>query len=197
MCRHFLFCKFPKLRNDDCFKLIEPDPSHPLDQYNCWAYALGKIDAIWAYNAAWPQDVTRRPDFPDHIDSYIEMLVYFGYARCSPLLGVRPEHFDPEEGVEKVALYATEKTANGVTYLWCPHVSKQLSSGRWSSKNNIFDIFEHAPESLESEPGSAVHKTHPDECKQSQPDGSILIHTPMNFGHIALVMSRPAMTHRA
>jgi hypothetical protein len=189
----YIFCKYPKLRNDKMFKLIDPYPGQPLSKYNCFAYALGKTDAFWAYNAEWPPDVPRRPEFPDHIDGYIELFTTFGYASCSALSGVRPDHFDQEEGLEKVALYAKENSANGITYLQCPHVAKQLPSGNWSSKNNQFDIFEHAPESLESESGSTNPHASPTECREPRPDGGFYIHQPMNYGRVVLVMSRSAM----
>jgi hypothetical protein len=62
MSRQHLFCQFPRLRTDSLFRIIDPDPSQALDRYNCWAYALGKTDALWAHNAEWPQDVAHRTD---------------------------------------------------------------------------------------------------------------------------------------
>jgi hypothetical protein len=81
-------------------------------------------------------------------------------------------------------------TANQTVYLQCPHVAKQLPSGRWSSKNNEFEIFEHSPESLESEGDTSPPKPTPDECKEPLGGGAALVHRPLNFGRMALVMSR-------
>jgi hypothetical protein len=73
-------------------------------------------------------------------------------------------------------------------------VAKQLPSGRWASKNNQFDIFEHSVESLESEPGAVASpfQAAPEECRETLPDGEIIVHLPLNFGRLALVMSRSA-----
>ncbi len=197
MSRQTLCCQFPKLKNDARFRIIEPDPGAPLDRYNCWAYALGKTDAFWAYNAEWPPGADRRPDFPDHLDACIAMMQFFGYAPCSAPFGHRLEHFQAAPGVEKVALYVKKsQNAQGTPYNSCPHVAKQLPSGQWASKNNIFEIFEHSPESLESEADFELDepwsRDHPDECKEKLASGSTYIWRPLNFGRLALVMRRPA-----
>jgi hypothetical protein len=190
MSRQHLLCAFPKLRNDSLFRIIDPDPSHPIHKYNCFAYALGETEAFWGPQHTWPQELNPRLDSPDHIDSYIELFEYYKYERCSEIFGVRPDHLDFGEGVDKVALYAMENSANGVKYLQCPHVAKQLPSGRWSSKNNQFDIFEHALESLESEPGNAIPQAYADECKETHPDGVTITYRLQNCGQLVLVMSR-------
>jgi hypothetical protein len=192
-----LCCQFPKLKHDSGFRIIEPAADVPLERYNCWAYALGKTDTFWAYNAEWPLVVDRRPSFPDHLDACTEMMQYFGYAVCSAPFGHRPENFQAEQGVEKVALYVRQnRNAQGTSYQSCPHVAKQLPSGHWASKNNIFEIFEHAPESLESEPDAGLDEpwlqNDPEECKERRANGFTFIWRPLNFGRLALVMSRQA-----
>jgi hypothetical protein len=202
MSRHYLFCKFPRLRNDSHFRIIDPDPSHPNEKYNCYAYALGKTNAFLSTlplpGHEWPTQVNRRPDSPDHLESYVELFEFHGYRRCSEASEVQSADCALEKGVEKVALYVKKKvrkSANGANYLECAHIAKQLPSGRWSSKNERFDIFEHALESLESDDAddSATRPVIPSECKEPRPDGGFDVHLPINDWRLALIMSRCAV----
>jgi hypothetical protein len=195
MSKQHLFCQFPKLKNDSQFVIIDPHPDAPIDKYNCFAYALEQTGAFWAPEREWPKEVPARLNYPNHLDSYIELFECFGYVRCCPPFGVRPEQQALDPDVEKIALYARERTANNVRYLQCPHAAKQLPSGLWSSKNNQFEIFVHALESLESESDSAATQASPPECIEPRPGGGTYTRTPLNFGRIALIMSRRSLNH--
>ena len=195
MMTDYLPCKFPRLRDDPSYRKIPADPNHPIDLYNCVAHALGKTDALWGPQHKWLPELNRRPEAPDHLNSYIEFFEYHDYRKCSDVFDVQPEHFAFEEGVEKVALYVKKKmakSANGFRYLQCAHVAKQLPSGRWSSKNNQFHIFEHALESLESDDrnDAPIPPAIPDECKEPHPEGGLVVHQPINDWCLALIMTR-------
>lgn len=108
--------------------------SDPTDNYNCIAHAYG-IDnrRMWPNQAPrywWPPSI--RND--GSIEAFIDLFLDIGYELC--------DSADPEEGFEKVALYAT---AQGPT-----HAARQLASGRWTSKlGNAADIDHDLAENVE------------------------------------------------
>ena len=78
----------------------------------------------------WPPEV---PD-NDHIDSFAVAFAGLRYELC--------DDGDLQEGFEKVAIYAEGQRVK--------HMSRQLPSGRWTSKigRNV-DIEHETPEALE------------------------------------------------
>jgi hypothetical protein len=105
--------------------------SPPHDGYNCIAWAAGDTTDWW-----WPD----APDLPDSsywppgvsrvttLDAFRAAFATLGYAVC--------EHDHLEPGYEKIALYALAGLPK--------HASRQLSSGRWTSKLGPMHDIEHA-----------------------------------------------------
>jgi len=98
------------------------------EEYNCIAWAAGESDRWW-----WP-DPSGTDYWPDHaprevtVDAFIAAFSVLGFEPCSSEA--------LEEGVEKVAIYVDsigEPT----------HISRQLSSGRWTSKLGKAEDIEH------------------------------------------------------
>lgn len=105
--------------------------SPPTRDYNCIAWAAGDTKRWW-----WPDD---DPDddsryWPDGIPreetiaAFLAAFAFLGYVPC--------EEESAEEGVEKVALFAT---AEGEP----THAARQLLVGRWTSKLGELDDIEH------------------------------------------------------
>ena len=120
--------------------------SPPTRAYNCIAWAAGDIRRWW-----WPSD---DPDddarhWPDGIPreetiaAFLAVFALLGYVPC--------DQEGVEEGVEKVALFAT---ANGEP----THAARQLSNGRWTSKLGELDDIEHDLHDVSGELyGAVVH----------------------------------------
>lgn len=115
---------------EDLFpQLAESGYSRTSDQtrdYNCIAWAAGDDQRWWDWLPGyyWPQDATRTCA----VKGLIEAFAALGYEHCAERT--------PEEGYEKVALYAVGGT-------WS-HAARQLPSGAWTSKLGGLEDIEHA-----------------------------------------------------
>ena len=109
------------------------------DVYNCIAWALGESDRRWdPYTTGgdyWPDDLPR----DDALSTFVALFEYLGFAECGGL--------EPEEGIERIAIYA-----EGDRFT---HVARQLDSGRWTSKlGDLWDIEHEQLEDLEKPTGN-------------------------------------------
>lgn len=108
-------------------------PSTP--EYNCIAWAAGDIGAWWWPDANnqyyWPDEVPRE----ESLGAFKDLFEKRGYQEC--------ETGDYEEGYQKIAIYigANNKPT---------HVSRQLSSGIWTSKLGQIEDIEHPFQGLDS-----------------------------------------------
>jgi hypothetical protein len=98
------------------------------DAYNCIGWALYDTRQWWwytpQYGCYWPPGISRNNN-PQAIARIFEI---HGYQHCdSP---------DVESGFEKVALY--EHPVYGIE-----HVTRQLETGRWTSKIGEWEDIEH------------------------------------------------------
>ena len=118
-----LYIYFPNL-NSSNHRVTSPKSG----DYNCVAWAAGIDDQlIWpdgaedlAYEVVWPDDV--RND--ESIEAFIAYFESIGYSLCdNPTL---------EEGFLKVAIFVKDD--------YPTHVSRQLSTGKWSSKMGVDDV---------------------------------------------------------
>jgi len=129
-----LFDEFPKLGRS--VRVTSPRSV----QYNCIAWALGKIDRWW-----WPHSDTYWPSIcpeEETIPAFEAVFRVFGYEPC--------EDGRIERGYEKIALYAKGN--------WPKHAARQLRNGRWTSKCGKNVDIEHRPEELEGEKYGQVVK---------------------------------------
>lgn len=109
--RRLVCASFPTLR-DSQFEISSPETK----RYNCIAWAAGEEQAWWWPGGRyWPDGVPKE----DGIEAFMQAYAGLGYAAC--------ETDEPEEAVEKVALYAD---ADGRVL----HAARQLPDGRWTSK---------------------------------------------------------------
>ena len=98
-------------------------------RYNCLAWAAGDISQWW-----WPCDPIEDYYWPAGVEhaetlaAFVSAYSLLGYAPCST-----PQ---AEPGYEKVALFAA---ADGIP----THASRQLPSGRWTSKLGEGEDIEH------------------------------------------------------
>ncbi len=101
-------------------------PASP--DYNCIAWAASAADLWWwpdnQYIYHWPPGVPRE----ETIIAFIEAYSLSGYIRC--------DNTDYERGFEKVAIYKD-------TFGKPTHASRQLPSGRWTSKLGNWEDIEH------------------------------------------------------
>jgi len=108
-------------------------PSTP--EYNCIAWATGDIGEWWWPDANnqyyWPDEVSRE----ESLGAFRDLFEKRGYQEC--------ETGDYEEGYQKIAIYVDAK--NKPT-----HVSRQLSSGIWTSKLGQIEDIEHPFQGLDS-----------------------------------------------
>ncbi|MFQ5714554.1 MAG: hypothetical protein ACE5GU_11040 [Candidatus Scalinduaceae bacterium] len=97
-------------------------------EYNCIAWAAGDTEAWWwpdpLYQYYWPPEIPRAVT----INAFIKAFELLGYSVCDG-----PEY---ESDFEKVAIYAD---SNGNP----THVTKQLDSGKWTSKLGRLEDIEH------------------------------------------------------
>ncbi len=117
---------FPALRD---FSVTSPREAH----YNCIAWAAGEDNRWWSpdLDSYWP------PEAPiDYgLGAYVSAFGTLGYQRCAD--------GSLEEGFEKVAIY---ESLSG----YVVHMSRQLRTGRWTSKLGGLEDIEHAsPTELE------------------------------------------------
>jgi hypothetical protein len=129
---------FPRLRVN-AFRITSPAD----DDYNCIAWAAGKMNDWWwplgdPDKSVWPSDARREETVPAFRDVFASL----GYAVCS--------NEEVESGYEKVALFATEADVP-------THAARQLLNGRWTSKLGFLEDIEHKLHDLEgTEYGSVV-----------------------------------------
>ena len=118
-----LFIYFPNL-NSSNHRITSPKSR----DYNCVAWAAGIDDQqIWpdgaedlAYEVAWPDDV--RND--ESVDAFIAYFESIGYSLCdNPTL---------EEGFLKIAIFVKDDYPR--------HISRQLPTGKWSSKMSFDEV---------------------------------------------------------
>ena len=138
--KELLFSAFPKLKDDVDFKFT----SQATPNYNCIAWALHYEDR-WMWPGGeeakffdgfnyWPDGVEDDED----ITAFIFAFQLKGYSVC--------ESWNHEEGYRKIALYVKEGTTK------CTHASRELSSGKWTSKLGEFHDIQHGtPLSIEGE----------------------------------------------
>lgn len=128
--RSFAEATFPRL-SGTAFEKTSPATR----EYNCIAWAAGEDDRWWepipsGAGYYWPQGARRGTD----IGALVEAYEAIGYVKC--------EDGTIEDGYEKIALFASSDGE------WT-HASRQLGSGRWSSKlGEEADIEHEAPGDL-------------------------------------------------
>lgn len=112
---------FPRLRGAD-YRITSP----PTDRFNCLAWAAGDTTQWWQPTAPhyWPPTAPR--DFS--LAACAQAYAALGYTPC--------EGEEPEQGFEKIALFADEEGL-------ASHAARQLPEGRWSSKIGQLEDIEH------------------------------------------------------
>jgi hypothetical protein len=113
---------FPGLRGQ-AYEVKSPKDG----RYNCIAWAAGD-DLRWWWpdpggEDVWPSRVPR----VETLEAFRRAFATLGYEAC--------DHEYPEEGYEKVALFAREGTPR--------HAARQLPNGRWTSKLGSREDIEH------------------------------------------------------
>jgi len=106
-------------------------------EYNCIAWAAGENDRYWwpdpMESGYWPPGLRRS----ESIENFIEAFKTIGYECC--------DNENAEESYDKIAIFSKDgKTAT--------HASRQLESGKWTSKlGKSFDV-EHGFNELKEVP---------------------------------------------
>ena len=92
--------------------------------YNCIAWAAGDDSQWWwpSEGDYWPEEVPRKTT----IEAFIKAFTTLGYAVCP--------NGNHEPGYEKVAIYTNEGKPT--------HATRQLATGKWTSKNGRGDDIE-------------------------------------------------------
>ena len=115
---------FPKLAKSG-YKIT----SNETDAYNCIAWGFSD-DSVWCDPwRYWPDSVKREWS----INRLIEVFETRGFEVC--------EDGDPEDGFEKVAIYAVDEEPK--------HAARQLPNNKWTSKLGEWIDIEHELEGLE------------------------------------------------
>lgn len=112
---------FPGLRSGE-YRVVSPQTTN----YNCIAWAAGDTERWWWPTGPyyWPTGAPRERTMA----SFIAAFEGLGYVSCP--------NGDPEPGMEKVALYASDAGPE--------HAARQLADGRWVSKLGRLEDIEHA-----------------------------------------------------
>lgn len=114
---------FPSLL-DAAYTVISPKTI----EYNCIAWAVGDTEAWWwpdpFHQYYWPSEIPRN----ESLEAFIKAFETLDYTICTET--------KYEEGFEKIAIYVD---ANGRA----THATRQLSSGRWTSKLGSLEDIEH------------------------------------------------------
>lgn len=122
------FSSFPNSKHDP-IEICSPET----EAYNCIAWALGENFRWWepeSEGCFWLESLEKGKA----LTTVVRLFKEAGFKDCKDVL--------PERGYEKVALFS----ADGLT---CEHVSRQLSTGIWTSKLGLsFDV-NHTLHSLE------------------------------------------------
>lgn len=118
---------FPELARSG-YRLTSP----PDATYNCIAWAAGRTNVWWWPDSEgfdfWPAHLPREAT----LANFLEAFRLLGYEGC------QEEHLEPSW--EKVAIYAVAGEPS--------HATRQLPSGRWTSKLGPDDDIEHELHSL-------------------------------------------------
>ena len=128
---HVLEHYFPNLTTNN-YDLTSPsDPT-----YNCIAWAMGDTSRWWEKFPVdgyyWPADIATN----ETTVSWLSLFALAGYVTC--------ENGELEEGLEKIAIYATEEGEP-------QHIARQLVSGSWTSKlGGLQDITHQSLEAIET-----------------------------------------------
>jgi hypothetical protein len=123
---------FPELRGT-IYRISSP----PDERYNCIAFAAGFTNNWW-----WPHGDTWRAHWPWRVpraltlDAFRDAFATLSYVRC--------DSEEPEDGYEKVALFADVRQEP-------THAARQLPNGQWTSKLGMGEDIEHALHALEGE----------------------------------------------
>jgi hypothetical protein len=123
-----LLRQFPALGRSTAFRITSPASI----RYNCIAWAASDDTRWWwpsSDDGFWPSEVARQ----ETVDVFIRAYATLGYAECASA--------EPEEGFEKVALYALGDEPR--------HAARQLARGAWTSKLGRSEDIEHRLEDLE------------------------------------------------
>lgn len=121
---------FPGLRSSAYAK------TSPIDRrYNCIAYAAGDCCVVWwpdpLEQAYWPNEAPRE----ETLDAFVVAYSLLGYEACAK------HGYEP--GFEKVAIFVGQGKPT--------HATRQLKSGRWTSKLGKNVDIEHELHALEGE----------------------------------------------
>lgn len=121
--------EFPELRSGTYVVTSEETTD-----YNCFAWAAGDQERWWgptqSPSAFWPEGAPRSRT----VDAYQAAYAHFGFHPC--------RDGTLELGIEKIALLAG---AAGTP----KHATRQLPSGRWTSKIGSYEDIEHDLETLD------------------------------------------------
>ena len=100
-------------------------------KYNCIAWAASDDTRKWWPDpfgiGHWPDGAQRQVTIQAFVDAYSDL----GYVVCQSAA--------LEQGIEKIAIYATD----GLSGLVPQHAALQLEDGRWSSKLGDFEDIAH------------------------------------------------------
>jgi hypothetical protein len=119
---------FPNIQNGGGFTITSP----PTDEYNCIAWAASDHRRWWWPHPEhyWPPQAPRELT----MDAFVRAYALCGYSPC--------QDGSLEVGVEKIAIYAK---ATGEP----KHASRQLATGRWTSKLGQSEDIEHDANGLD------------------------------------------------
>ena len=125
---------FPALRKDPNFEIT----SDCTPAYNCIGWALGMND-VWVgiYNPAnyawsWRPKEVRCDEIKE---SLVELFLYFGFEISDNDL--------PEDGYDKVALYADDSCWTHAAKIIAPNVYHSKIGTAWDIKHSGGDVFDH------------------------------------------------------
>lgn len=103
-------------------------------EYNCIAWAAGDDTRVWwpgqEGSSYWPPGVPRVAT----LDAFREAFGTLGYVPC--------DTEDPEEGFEKIAIYADPSGEP-------THATRQIDAERWTSKVGGYQDIQHPLRALE------------------------------------------------
>lgn len=114
---------FPRL-TPGSYRIASP----PTVEYNCVAWAAGDTRRWWWPDAMdlyfWPAGASRE----ETIEAFIAVFTDLGFEPC--------DNADPEDGFQKIAIYANVQSIP-------THAARQLPSGSWTSKIGGLEDIEH------------------------------------------------------
>jgi len=122
----FIEQAFPNLK-DAGYQITSPQNR----KYNCIAWAVGDQSRWWQPEPSifyWPAGVDREIS----VEAYVAAFAAVGYVEC--------DGDQPEDGCEKIALYALNNKPT--------HAARQLNNGLWTSKLGQVEDVEHTLDGL-------------------------------------------------